>query len=130
MKTPFFFLFFFCSFSVLFTILFLSQQALFIYCYLLAFFPDLMPASFQDFVPASFPDFLPASFQDSVLASVPDFLPDSCQDSCRHPFRTSNIILVCLSTPPVYPPALRFPPPLKFLGIITLSENRKENTIL
>ena len=80
-------------------------------------FPDLMPASFQDFVPASVPDFVPASFQDFVPASVPDFLP-------------SNPILTSLSTPPVYPPAIGFSTPLPFLGVITLSVNRKHHSLI
>ena len=63
-------------------------------------------------MPISFPDLLPTSFQDFVPASVPDF-------------QYHTHILTCLSTPPVYPPAIRFPTSLLFLGIITLSGNIK-----
>ena len=81
-----------------------------------------------------------ASFMTTIVAANFDWSIESCDKVPRDLNYERNTekygcamkltILTCLSTPPVYPPAIRFSTPLSFLGVITLSENRKHHSLI
>ena len=72
-----------------------------VYAYLLAKYPDNLPAKCPHHLPAKCPDHLPAKCPDHLQAKYPDHLPIKCPDPATLP--TSMLVAILPSFAQTYP---------------------------